>query len=86
MCTSSELRSQALQAACRAVLPGQPVGHFFSTARAFHQYLLTGLSQTGANGRQGLEVGKEGVLVRVDGRISDEQAVALRTAIDGVLR
>lgn len=60
-----QLRAMALLCACRAVRPGDPVGHFLSSARQFHHYLLTGLTRTGSE-RWGVEFGAGGVGVRVD--------------------
>lgn len=60
-----QLRAMALLCACRAVRPGDPVGHFLSSARQFHHYLLTGLTRTGSD-RWGVEFGAGGVAVRID--------------------
>ncbi len=74
------MRSQALDLACRVVDQGSPPGHFLSTARQFARYMLTGLSQTGPNNAQTVEVATGTVMVRVDGMTTDTAQVAKVTA------
>jgi hypothetical protein len=81
---TEQLRAMALLCACRAVRPGDPVGHFLSSARQFHHYLLTGLTRTGSE-RWGVEFGARGVAVRVDGKFDDDILARLETAITEVL-
>lgn len=84
--TGTTARLNALDMACRAVLPGSPTGHFLSSARQFETYLLTGMSQTGPRNQQGVQVGVEGLSVLVDGYdLTTEQIESLRVAVAGAL-
>ncbi|MGH3497864.1 MAG: hypothetical protein ACRDP1_10405 [Nocardioidaceae bacterium] len=51
----------------------------------FDRYITTGLSKSGTGETQGLEVGAEGVSVRVDGQITDKDADDLARALRYVL-
>jgi hypothetical protein len=79
-----QLRAVALMCACRAVPTGDPVGHFLSSARAFHHFLLTGMSKTGSQ-RWGVEFGVNDVAVRVDGNFGKADLAALEAAITEAL-
>lgn len=82
MPSPAEVRVEALTLACRVVPPGDPTGHFLSTARQFETYLVTGLSQTGPRNQQGAQVGREGLSVLVDGeRLSPATVDAIRQAV-----
>ena len=84
--TPRAVRTAALDMACRAVTPGSPIGHFFSTARQFESYLLSGLTQTGPRFQQGAQVGAEGVSVLIDGEnLTPEKVDEIRAALAGVL-
>lgn len=82
---SEDQRGLALALACRVVPAGAPTGHYLSTARTFHHYLATGLSQTGANNRQGLQIGSRDIEVRLDGDLDADLAGRLTAAVKQVL-
>lgn len=82
--SDTQIRSQAIECASRAVQQGSPTGHFLSSARMFETYIRSGLSQVGPRFRQGLLCGKTGAIVRVDG-VSEETAALIQEAVTNLL-
>ncbi len=78
----AEVRAAALACATRATAEGQPPGYFLSTARQFERYIASGVSQTGAGGRNGVQVHLGDLLVRIDGNtLDDDLAQRLEAAV-----
>lgn len=80
-----QIRAAAIECASRAVEQGSPTGHFLSSARMFETYIRSGLSQVGPKFRQGLMLGREGCILRVDGDLSDAEAALIQQTITNLL-
>lgn len=70
------IRSTALMLACKTVTPESPTGHYLSTARQFERYIASGVSQTGAGGRSGVQMHVDNFLIRLDGPDLTDELVA----------
>lgn len=80
-----QIRAAAAECASRIVAPGSPTGHLLSSARMIETYIRSGLSQVGPRFTQGLLCGREGAIVRVDGKLSEQEAAAVQQAVTNLL-
>lgn len=81
----TQIRAASLEAASRAVAEGSPPGYYLSTARQFETYIRSGLSQVGPRFKQGILCGSEGIVLRIDGDLSEAEAAEIEAAITHLL-
>lgn len=83
--SDTTIRATAIECASRAVQEGSPTGHFLSSARMFETYIRSGISQVGPNFTQGIILGRSGLVLRVDGQLSEGDAQRIADALSNLL-